>query len=169
MWKELRIQYQDNDEALNIINDLEALHKKWKDIPVSFYIGDYSSELTKLILSEIGYCTSSTKRVNKDTFFALFVFTTKKEKINAPTKEIDVQWNQLSSRYRTNPEACKLMQALKPIYTKWNGLPKSFYISNFDMNLTQTVLSDLGYYVLSIKRVPNGKNIYSLCIHTSKK
>ncbi len=76
----------------------------------------------------------------------------------------------LRNQYRINPEAQNIINDLEIVYQKWHGkLPISFCIAYYDRDLTLEILKKMGYEDATARRIPTGRDIFSLMIHTSKK
>lgn len=70
----------------------------------------------------------------------------------------------LYKQYRANYEAKAIIDALEPIYQKWNHkLPISFCIGDYNPDLTKEIIVNMGYPHATVKRIPTS----SLMIHTS--
>lgn len=145
MSKELQERYGNNTETLSIINDLGTLFQKWKDLPSGFSIGDYDPELTKSILSDIGYSVIHSERIiNQQGVPSLFLLITEKE----VSQEI---WTKLQNQYPSN--ACRtIIYTLKAIQRKYKSIPPSFYVDNaINLELLHSILLDIGYDIVSTK------------------
>lgn len=65
------IQYRGNTEALQIIDSLEWVSKRWNsNLPISFYIADCDEKILNQILCDLGYHNPVTKRksIGKNLF-----------------------------------------------------------------------------------------------------
>lgn len=144
MWKELRERYENNARALSIIAELESHFQKWNGLPNGFSIGDHDPELTKCILSDIGYSLICSERVtNQQGISSLFLLITEKK----ISKEM---WIKLANQYRANPSINDVIGTLDAIQQNYKFIPPSFYVdTNINLELLHSVLADLGYVIVS--------------------
>lgn len=71
MINDLKNYYRGNSKALNILNSLETISKKWSGkLPISFYIANCDIDTLKEILVKLGYSSPEIERqpISRNTF-----------------------------------------------------------------------------------------------------
>lgn len=77
-----------------------------------------------------------------------------------------MRWYELKTKYRSNPEKSRIIDALELVSKQRNGgLPVSFYIADYNESAIKQILSDLGHVNATTKRRPTDRKHHCVLVH----